>query len=147
MATLRNATRTLLENDAALKLLLTGGIMDASELPLDGGGSSSVPLDTNGVTAKPFAVLRWGDENETSYAVLEAEDQALEVYVFGAIGYAVIDSAISRIKRLLNRQILYPDDREMASFHYVYASREMAADEFGGLPARFMRFIITHIRK
>jgi hypothetical protein len=146
MATIRTALRTLLENDAALGALLTGGVFDASELPQDGGGMSSAPKEANGVTIRPYAIIRFA-ASSAGEAWEHAELRTMvEIYAYQSVGYATIESALARIQLLLHDKYITADDRQIAHFLLVFESRDLMADEIGSAAMRFARYSMASIR-
>lgn len=147
MGVLREVFRQTLEADTALTTLLTGGIMDASELPADGGGSKSAPRESGKTRIQPYAVVRWRAVRPFSVEVLEAEKETVEVYIYQQKGYDTIEAAIHRMKALLHRQFLTADNRAIAHTFMTFISGELTAEELHYAPTRFIRFEVTQIRK
>lgn len=143
MATLRNVFRTTLEADATLSALLTGGIFDASELDYTGQGAMQAPRESDGVQLKPHAVIRWTVSTPigSSFKV-GGEAETVEVYVYQDVDYDVIESAIIRMKVLLDDVYLTADNRALAHVNKVFTSGEIPAEELGMASSRFVRFTI-----
>lgn len=115
MAKLRDTLRVLLENDAALTTLLTGGVWDSSELPRERITAANVPslFEANGVTLKPFAALTWRGETPLELLLPESQRQLAELYVYQHAGYGVINDVLARV----------------AAMFAPYASRQVEADD------------------
>ncbi len=147
MATLREAVKTLLEGDSTLMSLLTGGVLDASDLSFDGGGMDELPHEDESSLIKPCAIIRWQDADQFgSNLQIRGRVQAVEIYVYENSGYNTIDSALNRLSALLDQVRVNADDRQLAYFVYSHESREMNAPELAGIPFRFMRFMNTFVR-
>lgn len=146
MATLREAVKALLAGDGALAALLTGGVLDADALPMDGGGVGSLPLAADGMSVRPFAVLRWRGANPREIVAV-TERRTLEVYVYQERGYGVIEQAKRRIKSLLIRQRVSADDAGIAMFHWLQDMGELPAEEFGNLACEMSRFYVDYVRR
>lgn len=147
MATMQTAIKTLLEDDATLAALLTGGIYFGEDLDANGWSYDDLPKESNGVRIKPVGVLRFKSLNAYGPRGVKAERGSVEVYCYAGWGYEVIDSAISRIKVLLDRHFEWgTDNRNLAHFVFTYVSAEEHDDEFGGLPMQFVRFQLTQTR-
>jgi hypothetical protein len=146
MATLREVVKSTLNSDVTLAAILTGGVEDSEDRGQDGGSADHAPRDVDGVTILPHAVIRWRASNLLPPQQIGAEEGTFEVYVYDDIGYATIESALSRIKTLLNLQYLQADDRGLAHVRQIYVSGELPADELGGAPCMFSRFAVVHVR-
>ena len=147
MANLRTTLRQRLEADAALSAILTGGVFDVSELPQDGGGASYVPRETNGVTIKPHAVIRFGAASVMFEPFkLAAQTQTAEVYVYQSKGYTEIERAHTRIQALLHDAYLTADDTQLAHVSLLYLSPDLRAEELEEAPMRFARYGINLVR-
>lgn len=145
--TLRDVIFNTLDNDATLTTLLPGGFLDSEILPHDGGGMNVAPKTADGITINPFGVIRWKASNAFGPETIAAELQQLEVYVYADVGYATLETAIGRIKALLNRT--YPagvSDRGLAFLQFMHASPELTAEEFNNAPMMFIRFAIYQVR-
>lgn len=147
MAVFREVLKTTLTSDAALMLILTGGVQDASTQPQDGGGASSLPTESNGVTVKPFASIRFGSSRMAGVQKINAQAGSVELYFYQDTGYDKIEQAITRALALLNDQYLSADDRALAHLSQPFISGDTMAEELGNLPCRFLRFAVTDIRK
>lgn len=146
MVTLRAALMAHLSSDSRLTALLTGGILDADALPMDGGGAGSLPLAADGVSVKPFAVVRWRGSapKEIPWAT---ERRTVEIYVYQERGYDIIEQAKRRIKALLIRQMVKADDAAICMFHWVQDTGEFPAPELGNLACEMSRFVVDYVRK
>ena len=149
MASFRDTLQTRLTSDATLMALLTGGVLDPADLPQDGGGAGSVPRNTDGVTIKPFAILRGGPDGsyQGEDRILSAGAEFWEVYLYQDVGYGTIDQAVGRIKTLLHDTYITADDRAIAHVLYTFTSADLVADELGGCPMKLCRYQVIHIRK
>ena len=143
MATLRETLKTFLNADSSLTTLLTGGVLDATELPKGASAIRDVPND--GLKIKPFAMLRWRSTSEKEIIGL-TERRGLDIYLYQHRGgYATIDSAKRRIKTLLRRKQLSADDADGAMFHWDgHDLDEFSADELGGASACMTRFYVDY---
>lgn len=150
MATLRQAVLALLEYDAVLSMLLTGGVFQADDIDqLDAGSYDWVPKAPDGVRVLPFALIRWKSSNplQADFVSLAAERQAVEIYVYAEVGgYALTDQVATRIKALLHDAYLDVEDRQIAHATFSFLSGEIPAEELGGLPMQFVRFHVQYIR-
>lgn len=149
MGTLREEIKTTLTGNAPLNAVLTGGILDAEDLPHDGGGAGSAPRLADTVRVEPYAVIRWG--NDTSYQAdsnaLGAGRELFEVYIYQHKGYVTIEQAVGMIKTLLHDQYITATDRAIAHVLYVQTSGELPSKELGMASCKFIRFQVIHIRK
>lgn len=145
MPSFKDSLKTILTGSGGLTALLTGGVLDAQDLPRDGGGANDIPRQLSGLI-NPFAIIRFREANRTSADVLNAALESVEVYVYEDTGYNTIDAALALIFSLLNAVILYPTDRAIASLQWVHTSTEMIADEYGYAPMKMMRFQTTTVR-
>lgn len=148
METLRQTLLDLLKNDTALSAILTGGVMDASELPDDGGGAGSAPRDLGNVRIKPYAIIRWraGSRMHGDIPGFRASSRAVEIYNHQQRGYDVIDQAIEREIDLLDNAYLNVADRTLAHLTFIHESPEIPTRELGLIPARFVRFMVVDFR-
>lgn len=143
MATLRNVFRTTLEADATLTALLTGGIFDSSELDYSGEGAMQAPRESDGVQLKPHAVIRWKGSISIGPGIkVGGEAETVEVYVYQDVDYDVIESAIIRMKYLLDDVYLTADNRALAHVNKDFMSADIPAEELGMASSRFVRFTI-----
>jgi len=145
MAKLREAVVTLLTSDATLSALLTGGVFNAEDFSFDGGGADEIPYAVDGITIKPFAIVRFQESTTIAPVKVRAELQSVEIYVYANVAYVTIDSAISRIKTLLNFKDVVADDRDLAYLHDPFTSKEFDAPEIGGASCKFVRFMNLHL--
>lgn len=146
MATLVATIKSTLSGDSTLSALLTGGILDSSDLPEEDGGAGDIPYDTDGVTILPFAVLRWKDSVAVGLHHTGQENASLEIYIYEWVGYDTIEQAVSRIKSLLNGEYFTVSDRELVYVEYTFTSGELVADELGGAPNKFSRYAVYTAR-
>ena len=145
MATLREAVVNLLLADSTLSALLTGGVFNAEDFSFDGGGADEIPRAANGVHILPFAIVRFQDSTTVFPLKARAELQSVEVYVYDNVGFTTIDTAIARIKTLLNFTDVTADDRSLAYLHEPFTSKELDAPELAGVACKFVRFMNLHI--
>lgn len=149
MGTLRTEIKAALTGNAALMAVLTGGVLDAQDLPHDGGGAGSAPRLADRVQVKPYAVIRWG--SDTGYQqdsnALGAGRETFEVYIYQHKGYDTIEDAVGKIKALLNDQYITATDRAIAHVLYVQTSGELPSKELGMASCKFSRYQVIHIRK
>ena len=146
MATLRESLKARLENDSALAALLTGGVLDAADIPTD-SGIDVAPRLSDGVRIAPYAVVRWQASNAYSMLNIGAEQETVEIYCYQHSGYDTIEAAQGRIKTLLHNAYLDVDDRDLAHVLFAYISGEVPADELGGASCRFSRYVVTGVRR
>lgn len=145
MATLRQALLATLNADATLATILTGGVHDASILPREGMGLGAVPVQADGVTIQPFAVVRWGVANPAEVVAL-SERRSVTIWVYQHVGFAVIEAACKRLKQLLHQAQLATDDAGYALFQWTQDGGELPADELGGAAGSFIRFTVNYVR-
>jgi hypothetical protein len=148
MVALRALIKQTLEADAPLMVLLPGGILDADELPRDGGGSASAPRQADEIRINPFAIVRTRDGNRTQMEIPArvTERETYEIYLYQDVGYDVIEQAIRRVIAVLNNQYLNATDRALAHLLYTFTSGEIPAEEFENAPCRFVRFQVNSIQ-
>jgi hypothetical protein len=146
MATLRTALLTHLQNDTTLAAWLTGGLFAAEVLPPDGGGAGSLPYAADGVSVKPFGIVRWRSATPKEIQRL-TERRTVEIYLYQERGYTIIDPAKRRIKALMDGQMLAADDAGIAMFHWITDLGELAAPEFGNLACDMSRYYVDYTRK
>jgi hypothetical protein len=150
MADLKTVFREQLETDATLTALLTGGVWDASELPVEGLAAGSLPsgvLESDGIRVKPFAAITWRAATPFGADVLGAERQTVEVYVYQQVGYDVIDAVLRRLKGRLHDQPLGASDHEaLAWCLWAGDLGEMVAVELGQISMNRSRFEIRKMR-
>jgi len=144
MATLRVVFKTLLQNDAALLALLTGGVSDAADHDIDGGGAANAPRAADGVTLLAHAKIRWRSATPIEPFPLVPLRQTVEIYVYQHNGFAVIDAAVLRLRTLLHNTYLQSDDTKLNHVALVNVSGELLTPEYGNAPCRIVRFSITY---
>lgn len=144
MSTLRTVFKTLLQNDAALLALLTGGVSDAADHDIDGGSADSAPRAADGVTLLPHAKIRWRSATPLEPFALAPLRQTVEVYVYQHKGFTVIDAAVLRLRALLHNTYLQADDTKLNHVALVNTSGELPAPEYGNAPCRIVRFSVTY---
>lgn len=147
MATLAETVKSMLEDDSQLATLLPGGFFDAEDLDVSGESDADAPKLAGGVLIEPHAVIRWGESTAYSAEAIEAEVGNVEIYVYQQRGHATIDSAQTRIKQVLNRQLFFTDDRALVKLSLAMVSREIPAEEFGGASCKFSRYAVYQIRR
>lgn len=146
MTTLREVFINTLEADTALMALLTGGVTDAADSDIDGGGAADAPRAADGVTLLPHAKVRWRTANTLPVPrQLGALRQTVEVYLYQDRGYDVIDAAALRLRDLLHDQYLTGASTKLNHVLFVTASGEIPAPEYLDKPSRFVRFSITYV--
>lgn len=146
MATLRQAFKSALTNDATLTALLTGGILDSSvDLDYTGEGASQAPREADEITLKPHAVIHWGGRSPNGAArKVRGKLETVEVYVYQDTGFDVIESAILRMCSLLEDQYLSVTDRALAHItEQSFTSGELPAEELGNAACKFVRFFVV----
>lgn len=148
METLRQTLLDLLTNDPGLSAILTGGVLDASTLPEDGGGAGSAPRQTGNVRIKPYAVVRWRARNRMHEGVqkFRAGNGTVEIYNYQQRGYDIIDQAIDQEITLLDDAYLNVTDRALVHLTYIHDSPEIPTTELGLAPCRFVRFDVVDFR-
>ena len=128
MAGIRSVFKSTLADDVTLAALLTGGIFDADDFGETGLSMDKAPKDTNGVTIKPFASIRWRDSSTAEPYRVGGQYGFIEVYVYQAVGYDIIEPALTRIMALINTQYLIADDRAIAYFKQNTISKLLFLD-------------------
>ncbi|HRF99414.1 MAG TPA: hypothetical protein PLZ51_29575, partial [Aggregatilineales bacterium] len=103
--TFQSDLRAILTGDATLSAILTGGWFDSENLPREGISMSNAPKTAGGVAIAPFGVIRRRGMNDEGIRDLNAERGSVEFYIYADTGYATIESAITRLKVLLNRNL------------------------------------------
>ncbi len=146
MATLADAVKALLNADATLSDLLTGGVFNASDFTFDGGGADEIPRQANGVLVDPFAIIRFKSIDPKGPYLIGGELQSIEIYIYDNVGYTTIEASISRIKTLLHNTYIDADDRSLVFLILGHISGEGNAEEFGNIPFKFIRFMNTQVR-
>lgn len=143
--TIRADVLATLEADATLTATLTGGIYDASELPMDGLTPSAAPDAYDGVRLQPCAVIRWRSVSETQ--ILGASRRRfLEIYYYQAVGQGSIESAQARVRTLLHRaKQLETDGGQVYFATWVEDGGEMVADELNGAAMSFSRYYVDYV--
>ena len=139
--------RTALTSDTALSTILTGGWFDGENLPREGMTMSKAPKLPDGVTLAPFGVIRRRGMNDEGIRDLNAERGSVELYIYADKGYATIETAISRLKVVLNERNLVGSDASIAFLRFMYASGELVAEELAHAPFKFVRFNLIYRRK
>lgn len=146
MSTLRELPVDTLTNDVTFAALMTGGVFDAQDMPIDGGGASSAPRETDGVQIKPHAIVRWRSDKPFSAVPIGAENTSFEVYLYQHVGYDIIEQAITLAKALFHQKRFQSSDRQFVFINWVFNGEEMTTAEYNGHPMRFMRFEVTQVR-
>ena len=145
MASLRDALTAFLNADATLTALLTGGVLDASDLPQGDMGIKDVPH--SGAKILPFAVIRWRGTTGTEI-VGRTERRSLEIYFYQHRGYDVIEPAKRRVKKILSRTKIPADDAKLCMFHWAKIDLgDFSARELGGASADMSRYYVDVSRK
>jgi hypothetical protein len=148
MATLRETVRTRLETNAALMAEFTGGVFDRDEVFREGAAPNAPRDPADGITLLPFICIGWQPSTALQGEIpkLRAERETVEIYFYDDVGYARIERGIGLVKDDLHDQYLSANDRGIAHFQYTYTSGEVSAQELGGAPSRFSRYIATTVR-
>lgn len=144
---IRTDIRETLEADATLTGILTGGIYDASELPIDGLTASAVPSAYTGVRLNPCAVLRFRNETETEITG-HSRRWFFEIYFYQNVGQDQIDLAKARCRVLLHRAKQFTTDGENGQVYYVTwveNSGDLVADELNGAAMAFSRYYVDYL--
>lgn len=148
MATLRDLTRTTIENDSGAggaATLLTGGVWDASELDREGIDLNDV-TDPNG-RIKPFLVIRWRTTIPFGPEVLPAESRFVEFYIYQHLGQATIDSVIARLKVLFHRKFFTATGFGLVHFLWAGDLGEQSDDQMAMAAMNRSRYQINDLRK
>lgn len=145
--TFQSDLRTLLTGDATLSTILTGGWWDSENLPREGMTLSSAPKQTDGITLKPFGVIRRRAMNDEGIRDLNAERGVVEFYLYAHKGYATIEQAITRLKAVLNEKQFVSSDASLVFLKFSYISGELVAEELKNTPFKFCRFNLIVRRK
>lgn len=147
MAALREALKAHLLADSPLMALMTGGVLDAEDLPQAGGDMSTLPLEANGITIKPFIVPRWRLKKPGEIISI-SQYRTLELYFYADTGYSVIEPAMERVIGLLHRQRLQADDVDgYAFFEWIQDRGEAPAPEFGNAASDMSRYTLGNLRR
>lgn len=117
MATLKASVLAILNDDAALATVITGGWFDADSLPNGGLTVATIPKESNGVIIQPTGVLRWRERNPVrgpSYAAR----QFVEIYLYDdpSRGRDNIDYGKRRVWELLNKLWITGTDHERMAY-------------------------------
>lgn len=113
MASLRATVLAILNDDAALGDIMTGGFYDVGSLPIDGLTYENIEKEANGVAIKPTGVLRWRGLQQ-----VRGPDKAargfLEIFLYDdpTNDFDNLDSAKRRIWTLLHDKYLGDTDDE-----------------------------------
>lgn len=139
MAEITAATRALLEADATLVALATGGIWDASELDQNG-------LSVDGITDSrgrllPTVVLRWRG-SVPAEIVKFSETGYVEMYFYANSGQTVIRQMMARVKVLLHRQRVTATGTGANFFSWVNDIGEYVAEELNNAAANMSRYAV-----
>lgn len=113
MATLKAATVAILNGDAALAAVFTGGFVNVSDLPNGGLTYATIDKEADGVTIKPSGALRWRGPNPMpgpDYAGRMSVD--IFLYDDASRDRDNIDYAKRRIWQLLHDKYLGDTDHE-----------------------------------
>ena len=146
MATLQDATKTLLEADGTLMALLTGGIFEKAS----GQGRLGLTLadftkEADGITIKPTGAIIWGVETPDP-RLLNSQDTFCTFYAYQHRGYATIRTTLKRVMVLLNREFVTSDNESIALFTWAGNLGEVNAEELRGTPMNAARFQVKSIR-
>jgi len=141
---IRGDVRETLEGDATLTGILTGGIYDASELPMDGLTPTAAPGAFNGARLLPCAVVRWRGRSETEI-IGHSRRQFLEIYFYQAVGQDQIELAMSRCKVLLHRAKQFTASGGQVYFStWVEDAGDLVADEMDGAAMSLSRYYVDY---
>lgn len=141
---IRTDIRETLEGDATLVAILTGGIYDASELPMDGLTPSSAPGAFTGVRLNPCAVIRFRGSNETEI-IGSSRRRFMEIYFYQQVGMDQIDAAAARCRVLLHHAKQFTTDGGQVYYTtWVDSSGDMVADELDGAAMAFSRYYVDY---
>lgn len=145
MPTLRETVKSTLEADATLMALLTGGVFDSQDFDFTGEGMRDAPKETDGVSMAPHAVVHFGERSPNGNArKVRGKLENLEIYVYQDTGFDVIEGAIIRMCSLLEDKYLSTSDRALAHItEDSFTSGELAAEELGYCPSKFVRFFVV----
>jgi len=139
--TLRGELKDYLNDDATLGELLTGGVLDATDLPQGNYGISNVPHEGRSSSRLPsFA----GVAAPRRKIIGQTERRNLEIYLYQALGYDIIDPARRRIKAILNRVQLPADDAGIGMFSLGTRTRRFYAEELGGASGYLCRYYVDY---
>ncbi len=145
--TFQSDLMTALTSDSILSAILTGGWFDGENLPREGMTLSNAPKQADGVSIKPFGVIRRRGMNDEGIRDLNAERGSVEFYIYAHKGYATIEQAISRLKGILNERNFVSSDASTAFLRFAFASGELVAEELASAPFKFVRFNLILRRK
>ncbi len=138
---------TALTSDTTLSAILTGGWFDGETLPCEGMTMAKAPKQAGGVMLAPFGVIRRREMNDEGIRALNAERGSIEFYIYADKGYATIETAISRLKVVLNERNFVGSDASTAFLRFAFASGELVAEELAHAPFKFVRFNFILRRK
>lgn len=149
MAALRDTLRTTLEGDSTLMAILTGGVWDASELDRQGLSLADVAKQADGVRIKPCALIRFRGANPTvqSDFIPGIEHRFFDVLGYADAGYAIVDSALRRIKVLFDLKYFTSDNEGLTYVRWAGDLGEFVDDQLGGAAADRSRYQVILIRK
>lgn len=142
LATLQNTVIGVLEGDATLAGLLTGGVYDATDFDRDGWTLQDVQRTPSG-RVMPFAALRWGQDRPGGGLTCSAR-QSLEIYFYADAGFETIRQAKRQAIKLLHQQAFTTTFESIARAVWVGGQGETVADELGNLPMLSARFDFTY---
>lgn len=145
--TFQSDLMTALTSDSILSAILTGGWFDGENLPREGMTLSNAPKQADGVSIKPFGVIRRRGMNDEGIRDLNAERGSVEFYIYANKGYATIEQAVTRLKGILNERNLHGSDASTAFLRFMHASGELVAEELASAPFKFVRFNLILRRK
>jgi hypothetical protein len=145
--TLRDVVRQTLEADTTLTNILTGGIFDASELDYGGESIGQAPKGADGIAIAPHAVIRWRSGNQYGPSKIKADTQTVEMYVYQDTGHDKIEQVLNHLRINYDDRYFTADDRALAHMMFAHIGGEFTADELGGIPGQFARFVVYQVRK
>jgi hypothetical protein len=139
MAVLTDATRQLLEADATLMALATGGVWDASEFDQNGLPVDSVTDDRGRM--KPTIVLRWRGTTPAEIVGF-SERGYMEAYFYDDTGQTVIRQMMARVKLDLHLQRVTATGTGANLFMWVDDFGEYVAEEMSKAAANMSRYLV-----
>lgn len=139
MATFRSVLKATLEGDATFAGLIDH-ILDASDLPPEGLTPGQDPDIWDGYGAiEPTAVIRVrGPKPYGPHYEAGSEREFAEIYLYHDSSVAVLESAMNRLKDLLDRAFLSVDGKRVR-LKWAGDQGDLRADEVGGAHSMMFR--------
>lgn len=142
MATLSASARTRLIADSTLMALLTGGVLNASDITEERDQHPISPTSTPTAyttdaagfdTLLPVALLKESSDVSVQYG--EGRETWLHVFLYDDRSYTTIHTACDRIRTLLHQYTLTVGTKRAVMYHEDNLRREEDASVMTGSPA------------